>query len=1155
MESISPVFSSGTEQRYSPPWEDLSIIGIAGSSGSGKTSVAMEIVKSLNLPWVVILVMDSFYKSLTPEQHAKAHNNEFDFDCPDAYDFDALVQTLKDLKQGYLLRRIWISAWDAEVGNFHDIQNGTSLTQEELVMRDVKERGRDIEGIIKQWFTFVKPSYTRFVEPQRSISGKSNTPTPREILSDLNLQTLSSPVAFRISQLLVGNFYGFPNVDTNLLDMVVKHIQRKLDEKSEKHRAELDQLRKIASELQLSPNVMVMPSTSQFVGMNTILQDPKTEQVDFVFYFDRLASLLIEKALDCTSYVPAGVETPQKTTYQGLNPEGIISAVAILRGGSCLETALKRTIPDCITGRVLIQTNAQNEVPELHYLKLPENIQKHTTVMLLDPQMSTGGAALMAVRVLVDHGVEEHKIVFVTCAAGKIGLKRLSTVYPKVRVIVGRIEEEQEPRWMERRYFGSDPRFANIQTDPRYRLPSKRQTHVKLDKRFAHMLHDKDFSRNAAVDRYGRKLARDDTKKQLERFYRLEGDEEDEEDEEHMSVADDDEVLKELKKADKASGTYDPARDGGFSSSSSEEESSDEEEDEDDEFGAGEELEFPDKQQSGVPTGDVTERIAVVNLDWDNIRAEDLMAVFSSFVPAGGRVLKVSVYPSEFGKERMEREETEGPPREIFAAKDDDEFEGFEDDNSDVDSDEEEEEIKKSMLKEDKGEEFNSTELRKYQLERLRYYYAILTFSSKDVAKHVYDLVDGAEYLSSANFFDLRFVPDDTDFSDDKPRDECKRIPDGYQPNEFVTDALQHSKVKLTWDMEDKSRKEAQARAFRGSRKEIDENDLKAYLASDSSSEDEDEDGGVEVVDTTNDDGGSSKKISKKEDERQRMRALLGLGTEPAPSSKSDGPVGEMEVTFTSGLAGGSNKDSIFENEPEKDETTIEKYIRKERERKKRRKEKLKASKKGDTEADEQDDAPEPEEKPQEEDLGFNDPFFDDPSGKESAAARRKEEKRKKREERAAEEAAAAAKRAELELLMMDDENKNIKHFDMNEIEKAEKQARKKGKGKGKGKQAAQVVDDFQMDVSDPRFARLFESHEFAIDPTNPRFKATSGMKQLLEEGRKRRRNRDDRADEEEVSRNDQKKTKKQKKSESTEGGSEDLKKLVDKVKRKTQKS
>lgn len=57
MESISPFYSMSTEVRYSPPWQDLSIIGIAGSSGSGKTSVAMEIVRSLNLPWVVILVM------------------------------------------------------------------------------------------------------------------------------------------------------------------------------------------------------------------------------------------------------------------------------------------------------------------------------------------------------------------------------------------------------------------------------------------------------------------------------------------------------------------------------------------------------------------------------------------------------------------------------------------------------------------------------------------------------------------------------------------------------------------------------------------------------------------------------------------------------------------------------------------------------------------------------------------------------------------------------------------------------------------------------------------------------------------------------------------------------------------------------------------
>lgn len=153
-------------------------------------------------------------------------------------------------------------------------------------------------------------------------------------------------------------------------------------------------------------------------------------------------------------YVPAEVQTPKDTSFSGLHPAGTVSAVAILRGGSCLETALKRTIPDCITGRMLIQTNPKKEEPELHYLKLPPGIEEHNSVMLLDSQMSSGGAALMAVRVLIDHGVEESRIIFVTCAAGKIGLKRLASVYPELQVIVGRTEEEQEPRWLEKRYFG-----------------------------------------------------------------------------------------------------------------------------------------------------------------------------------------------------------------------------------------------------------------------------------------------------------------------------------------------------------------------------------------------------------------------------------------------------------------------------------------------------------------------------------------------------------------------------------------------------------------------------------------------------------------------------------------------------------------------------
>lgn len=77
--------------------------------------------------------------------------------------------------------------------------------------------------------------------------------------------------------------------------MVVEHIRRRLQEKSEKHTADLKQLQALAAEKELSPNIVVVKETPQLLGMNTILQDPATEQVDFVFYFDRLASLLIER--------------------------------------------------------------------------------------------------------------------------------------------------------------------------------------------------------------------------------------------------------------------------------------------------------------------------------------------------------------------------------------------------------------------------------------------------------------------------------------------------------------------------------------------------------------------------------------------------------------------------------------------------------------------------------------------------------------------------------------------------------------------------------------------------------------------------------------------------------------------------------------------
>lgn len=285
----------------------------------------------------------------------------------------------------------------------------------------MRERGRTIEGVIKQWFAYVKPVFQQHVEPQRLVA---------DIIVPRGMQNKMA------------------------ITMIVNQTRRLLKEKSHRHNAELAELGKEAEEEPLSKNLILMERTSQIEGMATILRNSNTKSDDFVFYLDRLAALLIEKALDCHSFLPCKVKTSQDYTYSGLRPAGKVSAVVVLRGGSCLEVGLKRTLPDCLTGRMLIQSNYRTGEPELHYLKLFPDIASHETVMLLDPQMSSGGAALMAVKVLIDFGVAEKRIVFVTCLAGRMGVKRLLGVFPDIKVVAANIVKDKEGRWIEERYLG-----------------------------------------------------------------------------------------------------------------------------------------------------------------------------------------------------------------------------------------------------------------------------------------------------------------------------------------------------------------------------------------------------------------------------------------------------------------------------------------------------------------------------------------------------------------------------------------------------------------------------------------------------------------------------------------------------------------------------
>ncbi|CAK7211290.1 pre-rRNA-processing protein esf1 [Sporothrix bragantina] len=716
----------------------------------------------------------------------------------------------------------------------------------------------------------------------------------------------------------------------------------------------------------------------------------------------------------------------------------------------------------------------------------------------------------------------------------------------------------------------SDARFTKFESDPRYRLPSRRETKTKLDSRFGKVLKDKEFTATTQIDRYGRKIKTDKKKKALERLYEMD----DEEDSEEGSEEEDDDDSEDDKPKSKSKTTpYDAARGGGFSASESEEDSEDDEDEEEDLGVEGEDDEDDDavdtqqfrEEEAEVPTGEVTNRIAIVNLDWDHVKSRDLMAMFSSFVPKDGRgrIEKISVYPSQFGKERMQREELEGPPREIFrdAKK--------ADDDSDVDSDyseeseqseeesEDDEQVKKDLLREENDQDFDSNALRSYQLDRLRYYYAVMVCSDAATAEAIYRATDGSEYQSSSNFVDLRFVPDDVTFDDDEPRDECTEVPSNYKPVEFVTNALQHSKVKLTWDMhpEDNSRKDLMKKAFSGTPAELIENDLRAYLASDSDGDDDDfeddgeEFGGVEDAkeeEEVEGEGTEDKKeekkpvkLSKKEQARQKMRAALGLSEEPAKSSGSSkhAPVGGMQITFTPALsdAAAATKKKAADGT---EETTLEKYKRKEKERKEKRKQKAIAKREGRGVDAEEDGGEDEDDRLAKEimaggdnaadvDLGFDDPFFtsEDPAaavGAPSKSSVRKEERLKKRAAREAEEREKEKSRAQLEALMGGDGEAAggaAGHFDLREVIKAEKQRQKEERKKNRRNHNRQGHDDVDegdggaagaslahgVDVSDPRLQAVLSGADFAIDPSNPQYKDTLGLQQMQNEARRKR--------------------------------------------------
>ena len=108
----------------------------------------------------------------------------------------------------------------------------------------------------------------------------------------------------------------------------------------------------------------------------------------------------------------------------------------------------------------------------------------------------------------------------------------------------------------------------------------------------------------------------------------------------------------------------------------------------------------------------------------------------------------------------------------------------------------------KQLLKDQQQEQnvFNDDKLRRYEKERLKYYYAVIECDNKNTADQIYRECDGNQFENSNLQFDLRFISDQIEFDPTMLKDECNDIPMSGEVKNFVSRAMGHSKVSLTWE-------------------------------------------------------------------------------------------------------------------------------------------------------------------------------------------------------------------------------------------------------------------------------------------------------------------------------------------------------------------
>jgi len=171
------------------------VIGIAGGSGSGKTTVTNTILDSLDRSRVVVIQHDSYYRDLST--YGGAAPAEINFDHPDSLETDLLIRHIQDLRAGKPIeepiynftthrrldstRRLdakeiiiidgILILVDQRLRDLMDIKIFVDTDADERLIRrirrDIMERGRSVESVMVQYMQTVKPMHLQFVEPSK----------------------------------------------------------------------------------------------------------------------------------------------------------------------------------------------------------------------------------------------------------------------------------------------------------------------------------------------------------------------------------------------------------------------------------------------------------------------------------------------------------------------------------------------------------------------------------------------------------------------------------------------------------------------------------------------------------------------------------------------------------------------------------------------------------------------------------------------------------------------------------------------------------------------------------------------------------------------------------------------------------------------------